>query len=289
MDKEVMKQIEAILFSCGRTIELEEISKLIGISSLSPIKTALKKISKEYEERESPLMIVDDSKGWKMTVREKYLVTVRKITPYMEFSKTLMETLAVVAWKQPIIQSDVIRIRTNKAYEHIMELEKMGFLAKEKHGRSYLLKLSQKFYDYFDLRNDVDVRNLFKNIKDTDDDEQKKVDEYDDKDKKNQTVDNVETNDKNIEENPFENTKEKNEEGSQETSEKIEDEIVVTKENESESINDDNEIQIEDEITHFVDSNEEKELKVEDIEEKEPKHTESEEIINEENHTTKED
>jgi len=75
------------------------------------------------------------------------------------------------------MQSDVIRIRTNKAYDHIGELEKMGFLSKERHGRSYILKLSQKFYDYFDLRNDVDVRNLFKHIKDIEP-EQKKVAEY---------------------------------------------------------------------------------------------------------------
>lgn len=178
MDKDIIKQIEAILFSCGRKIEAEEISKLVGINSLGSIKTALKKIKTEYKDRKSPMMVVEEGTGWKMTVCEKYLGTVRKITPYMEFSKTLMETLAVVAWKQPIIQSDVIRIRTNKAYEHIAELEKMGFLAKEKHGRSFLLKLSQKFYDYFDLRNDVDVRNLFKHIKDTDEDEQKKVNEY---------------------------------------------------------------------------------------------------------------
>jgi segregation and condensation protein B len=122
-------------------------------------------------------MIIEEGSAWKMAVRENYLNLVRRITPYMEFSKSLMETLAVVAWKQPIIQSDVIKVRTNKAYEHIDELEKMGFLAREKHGRSFLLKLSQKFYDYFDLRNDVDVKNLFKHIKD-EGPEQKKVDEF---------------------------------------------------------------------------------------------------------------
>jgi len=122
------------------------------------------------------MMVLEEGTAWKMTVREGYLQTVRKITPYMEFSKTLMETLAVVAWKQPIMQSDVIKIRTNKAYEHIGELQEMGFLAKERHGRSFLLKLSQKFYDYFDLRDDVDVRNLFKHIKDVE--PQKKMDEY---------------------------------------------------------------------------------------------------------------
>jgi len=171
-----MRQVEAVLFSAGRKIEVEEITGIVGVGQ-SAVKDALKTLKKEYEKNESPMMILEEESAWKMTVREKYLPLVRKITPYMEFSKTLMETLAVVAWKQPILQADVIKIRTNKAYEHIMELEKMGFLAKEKHGRSFLLKLSQKFYDYFDLRDDIDVRNLFKNIKD--DIPQKKMTEFD--------------------------------------------------------------------------------------------------------------
>ena len=176
MDEEAKRQVEAVLFSCGRKIELDEIAKLVG-SSADTVKRALAELSKDYDARGSSMMLIEEGPAWKMTVREKYLPVVRKITPYMEFSKTIMETLAVVAWKQPILQSDVIRIRTNKAYEHIAELEKLGFLAKEKHGRSFLLKLSQKFYDYFDLRDDVDVRNLFKHIKD-DEPEQKKVPEY---------------------------------------------------------------------------------------------------------------
>jgi len=173
---ELKNQAEAILFSCGRKIEVEEMAKLTKSNEAS-VKKALKQLKKDYESRDSPIMLIEEGVAWKMTVKEAYLKTVRKITPYMEFSKTLIETLAVVAWKQPILQSDVIKVRTNKAYEHIAELEKMGFLAKEKHGRSFLLKLSQKFYDYFDLRDDMDVRNLFKNIKD-DGPEQKKVVEY---------------------------------------------------------------------------------------------------------------
>jgi segregation and condensation protein B len=175
MDPDTKKQVEAILFSCGRKIEPEEIAGLAGVAP-SVVRKALQELVQEYDARDSSLMLVEEGGAYKMTVREAYLGVVRKISPYMEFSKSIMETLAVVAWKQPILQSDVIRIRTNKAYDHIAELERLGFLAKEKHGRSFLLKLSQKFYDYFDLRNDVDVRNLFKTIKDDNPGQQKLTD-----------------------------------------------------------------------------------------------------------------
>ncbi len=181
-DDELTRKIEAIVFSAGREVDIEELKKLTQFTEAA-IKDAIKELTKSYIENNNAFMIVEIKKGdslaWKMTVREKYLPVVRKITPYMEFPKAIMETLAVVAWKQPVLQSDVINIRTNKAYEHIAELEKLGFLTKEKHGRSYLLKLSQKFYDYFDLRDDVDVRKLFKSIKDEDEKEQQlKVSEF---------------------------------------------------------------------------------------------------------------
>jgi len=123
------------------------------------------------------LMIFDEGELWRFTTKEAYLPLVRKINPNTELSKTMMETLAVIAWKQPILQSEVIHIRTNKAYEHISELEKMQFLVKEKYGRTYLLKLSQKFYDYFDLEGEQAARELFKQFKGKGE-EQKKVGEF---------------------------------------------------------------------------------------------------------------
>jgi hypothetical protein len=73
--------------------------------------------------------------------------------------------LAVIAWKQPATQSEIVKIRTNKAYEHIAELEKMGYVAKHKHGRTYLIKVTGKFYDYFDLP-EGGIKEIFKDVKD---------------------------------------------------------------------------------------------------------------------------
>jgi len=182
IEDDIKYQIESILFACGRKISIDELSQLLGIRVKEVIKDKLHELQKEYRDKNSSLMIVDEGDEWKVTVKEKYLSLVRKINPHTELSKTIMETLAVVAWKQPTKQSDVIRIRTNKAYEHIAELERMGFLVKEKYGRSYLLKLTQKFYDYFDLKDANAAREMFKDISAPalEEIEQKKVDEFED-------------------------------------------------------------------------------------------------------------
>lgn len=180
-DPELKKQVEALIFSSGRKMEPEEIAKLIGLNTGGAVVEVLKQLKSEYEERGSPLMVIDEGASWKLAVREPYLPLVRKINPYTEFPKSVMETLAVIAWKQPILQSTVIKIRTNKAYDHIMELMEMGFVVKEKYGRTHMLKLTQKFYDYFDLQDRNKVKDLFKRFKDEEKMEQKQMNEFDKK------------------------------------------------------------------------------------------------------------
>ena len=172
MVNELKNQIEALLFACGRKMTLDEL-KLHLPASTAAIKEATAELQKEYTDRESPVMIVQEGDSWKLTTREKYLSIVRKINPNTELTKTMMETLAVIAWKQPITQSEVIAIRTNKAYEHIGELEKMGFLIKEKYGRTFMLKLTQKFFDYFDLRDAQAAREMFAHVKESEETQRK--------------------------------------------------------------------------------------------------------------------
>lgn len=147
---DLKKSVESILFSVGRKVSLEELSKLCKADA-SALKKELNYLRAAYDEHDSALMIVEEGDSWKITVREDFLPLVRKIVTETELSKTIMETLAVIAFKAPVKQSDVIRIRTNKAYDHLSELEQAGYITREKHGRTRLIKLSQKFFDYFDI------------------------------------------------------------------------------------------------------------------------------------------
>ena len=75
---------------------------------------------------------------------------VRKIVTETELTRSVMETLAVIAFKYPILQSDLIKLRTNKAYDHLVELEKSGYISRQKYCTN-LIKLTDKFFKYFDL------------------------------------------------------------------------------------------------------------------------------------------
>lgn len=175
---ELKKQAESILFSVGKKIDIEEIAKLVRVSNINEVKKALKELKNDYEKRDTSLMVVDDGTKWKIIVKESYVPLVKKIVADTELSRTVMETLAVIAWKQPILQSEVIKIRTNKAYDHINELEEMGFLTRQKQGRTQRIKLTQKFFNYFELNGDKDIKEFFKGIKEESESQKKINEEY---------------------------------------------------------------------------------------------------------------
>jgi segregation and condensation protein B len=143
-------KLEALLFSSGRKMNIDELSRLSNANP-ADIQNSLSELKKEYDEKNSSVMLVNEGDSWKLTVREQFLPLVQKIVTETELTKTVTETLAVIAFKYPIKQSDLIKIRTNKAYDHLKELEEMGYITRQKHGRTYLIKLTQKFFEYFDL------------------------------------------------------------------------------------------------------------------------------------------
>jgi len=143
-------KLEALLFSSGRKMSVEELSKLSSANQ-DEIQNSLIELKEEYDEKNSSIMLINEGSSWKLTVREQYLPLVQKIVTETELSKTIMETLAIIALKYPIKQSNLIKIRTNKAYDHLKELEEMGYITRQKHGRTNLIKLTQKFFEYFDL------------------------------------------------------------------------------------------------------------------------------------------
>ncbi len=156
-------KVEAVLFAAGKKVELLEIAKLCKLSEQQTLEI-LKELQQEYGSKDSSLKIFDEGTAWKITVKEEYLPIVQNIVAETELDKSLMETLAVIAWKYPVLQAEVIKIRHNKAYDHLKQLDEMGFVVKEKYGRTFRLKLTPKFFNYFDLPDKKHAKEAFKDV-----------------------------------------------------------------------------------------------------------------------------
>ncbi|MEM4637693.1 MAG: SMC-Scp complex subunit ScpB [Candidatus Woesearchaeota archaeon] len=156
-------KIEALLFAYGKYIDQKTIAELCGIEK-NKTKKILNELKEDYEKRNSALAIYQEGENWKINVREKYLSIVRKIVADTELPKSVMETLAIIAWKSPVFQSEVVKIRGNKCYDHIDLLEETGFILKEKKGRSYIIKTADKFYNYFEIDHG-NLKSIFDEVK----------------------------------------------------------------------------------------------------------------------------
>ena len=146
-----MKLLEAIFFVSGRFLTMSE---LVSLSDLNPviIPGLIEKIQEKYSDEDSAIEIVEKNGLWKMDVKSDYIYLINKLaTGSAEFSKAEQETLAIIAFKQPIKQSVMIRIRGNKAYEHIKKFKDLDLIKKKKLGRTHELSLSDDFYDYFNV------------------------------------------------------------------------------------------------------------------------------------------
>ena len=143
------KKVEAALFIAGKFLSLQE---LITLTDVNPI--LLKKILRDLQEKykSSGIKITHQDNLYKMDVSPEYKPIVNKLaTGSSEFSKAEQETLATIAYKQPMKQSVLIKIRGNKAYEHVKKFTQIDLINKKKQGHTAELTLKEKFYEYFSL------------------------------------------------------------------------------------------------------------------------------------------
>lgn len=157
-----IRTLEAIFFVSGRFLSMQELISISELDSIT-IQEMINKIKEKYGKKDSALEIVEKNGLWKMDVKKEYSHIINKLaTGKSEFSKAEQETLAIIAFKQPIKQSVIIKIRGNKAYDHIKRFAELGLVKKKKTGHTYELSLSGEFYDYFNVSK---TENSLNNIK----------------------------------------------------------------------------------------------------------------------------
>src|SRR3989338_2180060 len=137
--QDIKNKIEAVLFTVGRHVDIDELSQLTGVASKGSLSDAVKSLIEDYKKRESSLEIIEENEKFKLNIRKEYLHVTTQLLDQTEFDKPTQETLALIAYRQPVLQSDIIKLRGNGAYDHISKLKEMEFIESEKSGRTRLI------------------------------------------------------------------------------------------------------------------------------------------------------
>ncbi len=149
MTMEAKHIVEAALFSAGKPISIEEI---VAQTFLPPgvIKDAIKNLQKEYAGRDSVLEVGKAGTKWAMQVRTVAAEPATKFAP-PEIPAKLLKTLALIAYHQPMKQSDLVDMIGTKVYDHIPELVERGLVKAREEGVTKILHTTSQFPEYFGL------------------------------------------------------------------------------------------------------------------------------------------
>ena len=153
--EQLKSRIEAVLFTTAQALSVHDIAEILEEESDEIVEEALLELIMDYSSRDGALEI-DDENGYILQVKEEHMDIVEKLCP-VELKPAVLRTLSVIALKEPIRQTELKELRGSNAYEHVQELVDKGLISKtkDKNGRSYNLKTTPKFAEYFKLKGDT--------------------------------------------------------------------------------------------------------------------------------------
>jgi segregation and condensation protein B len=161
MNHEVVNTIEALLFGAGRPLRLSEIRSLLDNSGISEDLASIKKSINLIEERyqNTSLEIKEVSSGYRLQIKESYSPCLSSLwnEKAPRISKALMETISIIAYKQPVTRGDIEDIRgvhvSTSSIRSLLEREWIkvsGF--RDVPGRPALYVTTKQFLDDFNMK-----------------------------------------------------------------------------------------------------------------------------------------
>ena len=147
-------RLEAILYLKGRSMSLGELAEIAAVER-DAVELGLITLMADYAHRDTALEIRQEGQRYSLQLRDGLGDLVQNLLP-VDLSTAALRTLATIALKKRILQSDLVELRGSGAYDHIKELLAQNFIERKRQseGRSYWLSLSEKFHRTFSIKTD---------------------------------------------------------------------------------------------------------------------------------------
>ena len=150
--------IESLLFVAEEPLTVDRIRGILIEAETAEIRSAANELAAEYEERQGGFFLDEVAGGYQIRTRPAYSEWIKKlIQPKpLRLSKPALETLVIIAYKQPIIRSDIEHIRgvdCGGVLRVLLERKLVRVLGrKEVAGRPLIYATTKRFLEVFDLK-----------------------------------------------------------------------------------------------------------------------------------------
>lgn len=157
-NKEKKSILEAILFTMGDAVETERLAAVIE-ESKEKTKDLLLEMQKEYEEAERGMTLMELDDSFQMCTRAsmyEYLIKIAKTPRKYNITDTMLETLSIIAYKQPITRAEVERVRGVSCEHALNRLLEFGLITElgrmDAPGRPLLFGTTEEFLRSFGVK-----------------------------------------------------------------------------------------------------------------------------------------
>ncbi len=150
--------IEAVLFTMGESVEVSRLAEVIG-EDIKKTKGLLMGLKKRYEEENRGIMLIELEDSVQLCTKPEmyeYLIQVAKTPRKFTLTDTLMETLSIIAYKQPITKLEIERIRGVSCDHAVNRLVEFGLVSEvgrmDAPGRPLLFGTTEEFLRGFGVK-----------------------------------------------------------------------------------------------------------------------------------------
>tara|TARA_B100000945_G_scaffold208959_1_gene168142 strand:- start:1019 stop:1693 length:675 start_codon:yes stop_codon:yes gene_type:complete len=173
------KIVEALLFASREPVDSKKIAKIIRKVSkreeadqelcsvkYTEIDEVIEKLNKGYDRKKSPYLIQERSTGWRIYTRIDYASYIRELFPDQKptrLSAPALETLAIVAYRQPITKAAIEAVRGVNVDGVLQSLIERGLVSiagrSDLPGKPFLYETSRNFLEHFGIKDVEDLPN----------------------------------------------------------------------------------------------------------------------------------
>lgn len=161
--EDIKNIIESLLLVAEEPLKIDRIKDILALAEKKEIQNALTELSSEYENRKGGFFLREVAGGYQIRTRPEYREWIKRlIQPKpLRLSKPALETLSIIAYKQPIIRSDIEHIRgvdCGGILRMLLERKLVRILGRKAiPGRPHIYATTKHFLEVFDLKNLEDL------------------------------------------------------------------------------------------------------------------------------------
>lgn len=164
---DLQQRVEAALVSTDRPLTAAKLAEALGVQGVKPVNDAVAALNDEYEKTGRAFRIEQVAGGWQVLTLPKYagvLDAIHKTRQKTSLSPAAMETLAIIAYQQPILRAEIENVRGVASGEMVRSLMERGLVKivgrAEELGRPMLYGTTKKFLEIFGLSSLKDLPNV---------------------------------------------------------------------------------------------------------------------------------